>query len=83
MADDDLAWETLNSRAGYNCPGFDVYSEDVRFPNGDVDEFDSLSEKEAVVVLPFTPGRGRGGHRRVATAGQGRKPRAPRRLDRG
>ena len=54
MTDDDLAWETLDSRVAYSCPGFDVYNEDVRFPNGDVGEFDFLSEQEAVVVLPFT-----------------------------
>ncbi|WP_135664065.1 NUDIX hydrolase [Halorhabdus rudnickae] len=55
MVEDDLAWETLDDRVVYSCAGFDIYNEDVRFPNGDVGEFDYLSENEAVVVLPFTP----------------------------
>ena len=52
---DDLTWETLDSRVAYSCEGFDIYNEDVRFPNGETSEFDYLSENEAVVVLPFTP----------------------------
>jgi ADP-ribose pyrophosphatase len=55
MTDDELAWETLESRIVYSCAGFDIHNEDVRFPNGDDGEFDYLSENEAVVVLPFTP----------------------------
>jgi len=51
---DDLTWETLDSRVAYSCEGFDIYNEDVRFPDGETGEFDYLSESEAVVVLPFT-----------------------------
>ncbi|WP_181687387.1 NUDIX hydrolase [Halorhabdus salina] len=54
MTDNDLAWETVDSRVAYSCDGFDIYNEDVRFPNGQTGEFDYLSENEAVVVLPFT-----------------------------
>src|SRR6056297_367626 len=54
MTDDALAWETLDNRVVYSCDGFDIYNEDVRLPNGETDEFDYLSEHEAVVVLPFT-----------------------------
>ncbi|WP_135821222.1 NUDIX domain-containing protein [Halostella litorea] len=52
---DDLAWETLDSRVAYECPGFDVVREDARLPDGTVTDFDYLSEGESVVVLPFTP----------------------------
>lgn len=55
MADDDLAWKTLDSCVAYTCAGFDIHNQNVRFPNGEDGEFDYLSENEAVVVLPFTP----------------------------
>lgn len=53
-ADDDLAWETIASRVSYTCEGFDVVTDDVRFPGGEEAEFDYLSEPEAAVILPFT-----------------------------
>lgn len=52
---DDLAWETLDSTIDYNCPGFDVRLDHVRFPDGSDGEFHSVTEPESVVVLPFTP----------------------------
>jgi len=54
MTDDELSWETLDSRVAYSCAGFDIYNEAVRYPDGSEGEFDYLSEQEAVVVLPFT-----------------------------
>jgi len=55
MADDELAWETLDSRTSYSCPGFDILTDDVRFPDGTEGQFDYLSESESAVILPFTP----------------------------
>jgi ADP-ribose pyrophosphatase len=52
----DLAWETLDSRTAYTCDGFDIVNQRVRLPDGTDAEFDYLSESEAVVVLPLTPG---------------------------
>jgi len=52
---DPLAWETLDSRLDYRCPGFDVRRDAVRFPNGTEGEYHSVEEPDAVVVLPFTP----------------------------
>ncbi|WP_049970078.1 NUDIX hydrolase [Haladaptatus cibarius] len=55
MAEDDpLAWETLDSEVAYSCPGFDIYHEDVRLPNGTKTDFDYLTEPESVAILPFT-----------------------------
>ncbi|MFC7079616.1 NUDIX hydrolase [Halorussus caseinilyticus] len=54
-AADSLAWELLDSRVAYSCPGFDVRNEDVRLPDGTETDFDYLAEPESVVVLPFTP----------------------------
>jgi len=54
MAEDDLRWETLDSQIAYSCPGFDVVTDDVRFPGGTEGEYDYLSEPPAVVILPFT-----------------------------
>jgi len=54
MSDRDLAWETLNSRVAYDCSDFEIYNQEVRFPDGQRSEFDYLSEDEAVVVLPLT-----------------------------
>lgn len=51
----DLPWETLSSDVAYSCDGFDIVNEDVRLPDGEVTEFDYLSESESVVILPFTP----------------------------
>ena len=51
---DDLAWETLDSRVAYTCPGFDIVNEDARLPDGSETDFDYLTEGESVVVLPFT-----------------------------
>ena len=53
-AQEDLAWETLDSRIDYTCPGFDVRADRVRYPDGTEGEFHSVSEPESVVVLPFT-----------------------------
>jgi ADP-ribose pyrophosphatase len=50
----DLPWETLSSDVAYSCDGFDIVNEDVRLPDGEVTEFDYLSESESVVILPFT-----------------------------
>jgi len=55
MTDEELAWETLDSRVAYDCPGFDVVSQAVRLPGGVETDFDYLAEGESVVVLPFTP----------------------------
>ena len=55
MPSDPLAWETLDSRIAYTCPGFDVVNERVRLPDGTETEFDYLSEPASVCVLPFTP----------------------------
>ena len=52
---DSLAWETLDSRTDYSCPGFDVRTDDVRFPDGTEAEYHAIDEPDAVVVLPFTP----------------------------
>jgi ADP-ribose pyrophosphatase len=54
-ARDPLAWETLDSRLDYRCPGFDVRRDAVRFPDGTEGEYHSVAEPDAVVVLPFTP----------------------------
>ncbi|WP_340097931.1 NUDIX hydrolase [Salinibaculum salinum] len=51
----DLPWETLSSDVAYSCDGFDIVNEEVRLPDGEVTEFDYLSESESVVILPFTP----------------------------
>jgi ADP-ribose pyrophosphatase len=51
---DDIAWETLDSRSAYECPGFEITHESIRLPNGTESDFDYLSEPPAVVVLPFT-----------------------------
>jgi ADP-ribose pyrophosphatase len=51
---DELAWETLDSTVGYDCPGFDVRHEAVRLPDGTGTDFDYVDEPPAVVVLPFT-----------------------------
>jgi len=51
---DDLAWETLDSRVAYTCPGFDIIKEAARLPDGTETDFDYLTEGESVVVLPFT-----------------------------
>ncbi|AGB36668.1 NUDIX hydrolase [Natronococcus occultus] len=55
MSTDPLAWETLEDRTSYSCPGFDVITETVRLPDGTETEFDYLSEPASVCVLPFTP----------------------------
>lgn len=55
MSDDSLAWETLDRRVAYTCPGFDVVNESVRLPDGAETDFDYLSEPASVCVLPFTP----------------------------
>lgn len=54
-ADEELAWETLYGETAYICPGFDVQREQVRLPDGTETDFDYLSERASVVVLPFTP----------------------------
>ena len=51
---DVLAWETLDSRTDYSCPGFDVRVDDVRLPDGTETEYHTVDEPDAVVVLPFT-----------------------------
>ena len=55
MPTDPLAWETVDRRVAYTCPGFDVVNEDVRLPDGTETEFDYLSEPPSVAVLPITP----------------------------
>jgi len=55
MADDELAWETLDSGVAYTCPGFDVIHDEVRLPDGTQTDYDYLSEPPAVVILPLTP----------------------------
>ncbi len=51
---DDLAWETTGTEIDYRCPAFDVRRDDVRFPDGTVDEYHYVDEAPAVVILPFT-----------------------------
>ena len=55
MSTDPLAWETLDRRVAYSCPGFDIVNESVQLPDGTETEFDYLSEPPSVCVLPFTP----------------------------
>ncbi|WP_306056335.1 NUDIX hydrolase [Natronococcus wangiae] len=55
MPTDPLAWETLDRRVAYACPGFDVVNETVQLPDGTETEFDYLSEPASVCILPFTP----------------------------
>ncbi|WP_255170494.1 NUDIX hydrolase [Natrononativus amylolyticus] len=55
MPTDPLAWETLDSRVAYSCPGFVVVNETVQLPDGTETDFDYLSEPASVAVLPFTP----------------------------
>ncbi|SNR37642.1 NUDIX hydrolase [Halorubrum vacuolatum] len=52
---DDLAWETTDTEIEYRCPGFEIRRDDVRFPDGTADEYHSVEEPPAVVVLPLTP----------------------------
>ncbi|ELZ79578.1 NUDIX hydrolase [Haloferax larsenii] len=54
MADDDLAWETTDTRIDYTCPGFDIRMDDVRLPDGTETDFHYVDEPPAVVILPFT-----------------------------
>ncbi|WP_254766886.1 NUDIX hydrolase [Salinilacihabitans rarus] len=55
MSSDPLAWETLDRRVAYTCPGFDVVNERVRLPDGSETDFDYLSEPPSVCILPLTP----------------------------
>jgi len=52
---DGPSWETLDTDIDYRCPGFDVRRDEVRFPDGDADEYHYVDESPAVVVLPLTP----------------------------
>lgn len=54
MTGHDLAWELLDSRTAYTCPGFDILNERVRLPDGTETAFDYLAEGESVVILPLT-----------------------------
>jgi len=49
-----MEWTTLESDIAYTCDGFDIINERVELPDGELAEFDYLSEEESVVVLPFT-----------------------------
>ncbi len=53
--DDPLGWETTGTDIDYSCPGFDVRRDEVRLPDGTDTDFHYVDEREAVVVLPFTP----------------------------
>lgn len=55
-ADDELAWETVDTNISYRCPGFDVRRDDVVLPDGTPAQHHHVEEGEAVVVLPFLPG---------------------------
>ncbi len=55
MSRDSLAWETLDRRVAYTCPGFDIVNESVRLPDGTETEYDYLSESASVCILPLTP----------------------------
>ena len=57
-ADDDLAWELLESTIDYTCPGFDVRRDDVRLPDGTETDYHYVDEPPAVVVLPFAASEG-------------------------
>jgi ADP-ribose pyrophosphatase len=52
--DDDLRWETTDSRIDYSCPGFDVRRDEVTLPDGTETDYHYVDEPAAVVVLPFT-----------------------------
>jgi len=56
MADDDLAWTTLDTEIDYRCPGFRVRRDDVELPDGTETDYHYVEEVETVVVLPFLPG---------------------------
>ena len=51
----DLAWETLDSETDYDCPGFSVTREEVRYPDGSEGEFHYVDEPPSVVVIPRPP----------------------------
>lgn len=55
MTEEELAWETTDSRVAYDCPGFEIVQEDVVLPDGTETDFDYLVDDPAVVILPFTP----------------------------
>jgi len=55
MSNETLRWETLDSAIDYRCPGFAVRADQVRLPDGTETDYHSVDEREAVVVLPFTP----------------------------
>ncbi|MDZ7746908.1 MAG: NUDIX hydrolase [Halobacteriales archaeon] len=52
--DENLAWETTDSHTDYSCPGFDVREDAVTFPDGSTGQYHSVTEPDAVVILPFT-----------------------------
>lgn len=55
MTDRDVRrWETLDRHLAHRCSAFDVYTEDVRLPDGTAARFDYVSEPPSAVVLPFT-----------------------------
>ncbi|MFC6716798.1 NUDIX hydrolase [Natrialbaceae archaeon GCM10025810] len=62
MPADQLAWETLDGRVAYSCPGFDVINESVRLPDGTETDFDYLSDDPSVCVIPFTAAGSGGGN---------------------
>lgn len=51
---DELAWDTIDSRVDYACPGFDVIRESVRLPTGTETDFHYVNDEETVVIIPFT-----------------------------
>ncbi|MFB6108524.1 MAG: NUDIX hydrolase [Haloplanus sp.] len=53
--DDDLRWRTTATGVDYSCPGFDVRRDEVVLPDGTETDFHYVDEREAAVVLPFTP----------------------------
>ncbi len=51
----DLAWDTLDSTTDYARSDLSVTRDRVRLPDGDITEFQYLSEPPSVVVIPLTP----------------------------
>lgn len=54
MTNQEYAWEIVEQKTSYDCPGFRIISQTVRLPDGTVTDFDYLSEPPAVIILPLT-----------------------------
>ncbi|MFW6448323.1 MAG: NUDIX hydrolase [Halobacteriota archaeon] len=54
---DELRWETLEREVSHRCEAFEVFTDEVRLPDGSTARFDFVREPPSAVVLGFTPGR--------------------------